>query len=97
MSTDNIQISANISTETKRQLEQYVRARGVKKGFIIESALLHHLRALAEIPEDAMIPPRIVVTRESGERLVARLASKPRPTKAMRELFNEDDQGRGDD
>ena len=97
MSTDSIQISANISPETKRQLEKYVRARGVKKGFIIENALLHHLRALAELPEDAMIPPRLVVTRESGERLVARLESEPRPTKVMRELFNEDGERHGDD
>lgn len=36
------QISANVSPETRDLLERYVRARGLKKGFVIEQALLHH-------------------------------------------------------
>ncbi len=42
----NPQISAHISEETKKRAEAYVNAYGVKKGFFIESALLHHLQAL---------------------------------------------------
>ncbi|WP_295390931.1 hypothetical protein [uncultured Thiodictyon sp.] len=84
------QISANISPETRDRLERYVRARGMKKGFVIEQALLHHLQAISEIPEDIVIPPRLVVTAASGERLLERLESQEAPNRAMRELFGED-------
>ena len=84
------QISVNISPETRDRLERYVRARGLKKGFVIEQALLHHLLALNELPEDALVPPRLVVTAESGERLLERLATREGPNRAMRELFAED-------
>jgi len=84
------QISANISPETRDRLERYVRARGLKKGFVIEQALLHHLQALNELPQDALIPPRLVVPAESGERLWERLATREGPNRAMRELFPED-------
>jgi len=83
------QISANISSETRDRLECYVRARGLKKGFVIEQALLHHLQALSELPENALVPPRLVVTAGSGERLLERLASREGPNSAMRELFAE--------
>ena len=84
------QISANISPETRDRLERYVRARGLKKGFVIEQALLHHLQALNELPEDAQVPPRLVVTAESGERLLERLATGEGPNRAMCELVGED-------
>jgi hypothetical protein len=59
----------------------------VKKGHLIEEALLHHLQALRELPADIVIPPRLVVTRASFEKL-AELARKPRkPTKALRDLM----------
>ncbi len=87
---DVTQISANISPETRDRLERYVRARGMKKGFVIEQALLHHLQAINEIPEDIVIPPRLVVTAASGERLLERLESQEAPNRAMRELFGED-------
>ncbi len=81
------QISAFISESTKAQLEQYAEAHGVKKGYLVEVALLHHLQALRELPSDIVIPPRITVTPESYEQ-VAALVEKPRkPTKAMRDLL----------
>ncbi|MCU0836422.1 MAG: ribbon-helix-helix domain-containing protein [Chromatiaceae bacterium] len=90
------QISAHISPETRERLERYVRARGLKKGFVIEQALLHHLQALNELPEDALIPPRLVVTAESGERLLERLAKGEEPNPALRELFAEELEPPGD-
>lgn len=84
------QISAHISPETRERLERYVRARGLKKGFVIEQALLHHLQALNELPEDTLIPPRLVVSTESGERLLERLAKEEEPNQALRELFAEE-------
>ena len=45
-----MQISAEISEGTKRLLERYSRAHGVKKQFLIESAVLHHIQALEALP-----------------------------------------------
>lgn len=81
------QISAYISAATKQQVERYAEAHGVKKGHLVEEALLHHLQALRELPADIVIPPRLTVTGASFE-AVAGLVKKPRkPTKAMRDLM----------
>ncbi|MCL4206621.1 MAG: hypothetical protein KJ000_29410 [Pirellulaceae bacterium] len=83
------QISANISVETKQRMEQYVRAHGMKESHLIETALLHHLRALDELPEDIVIPPVLKVTHESGERLLQRLETPSAPSAAMKALFDD--------
>lgn len=81
------QISAYISQATKEQVERYADAHGVKKGHLVEEALLHHLQALRELPADIVIPPRIVLTAQSFE-TVSKLVKKPRrPTKALRDLM----------
>ena len=83
------QISANISPETRELLERYVLIHGVKKSHLIEMAVLHHLKALDEIPADLHIPPEIEITRQSGEKLAESIAKPKRPTKAMRELYRD--------
>jgi len=95
MATSPSQISAHVSAETKALVERYTRAHGIKKGFLIETALLHHLEALQEIPADVIIPPRLVVSRASGEALVDRLATPSEPTPAMKKLFTEADDDDG--
>jgi hypothetical protein len=81
------QISAYISETTKEQVERYAEAHGVKKGFLVEEALLHHLQALRELPADIVIPPRLTITSQSFER-IAGFVKKPRkPTKALRDLM----------
>ena len=87
--TTNVQISAFISEETKTQVERFVASRGIKKAFLIETALLHHLQALREIPEDVMIPARLVLGSDSLERVADRLASDERPTDALKSLFED--------
>jgi len=84
----DIQISAHISEATRDLVERYADAHGMKKGALVEQALLHHLQALRELPADVIIPPQFELTAESFGR-VAALAAKPRkPNKAMRALFN---------
>ena len=85
-----VQISAEVSLTTKELLERYSKATGVKKGYLIEEALLRHLQALQELPMDIVVPARIVVSRVSGERLIERLASPARPTRKLRELMSGD-------
>ena len=84
------QISAPISNETKELLEQHVKATGVKKGHLIESALRYHLRALHDLPADVLVPPRLVLTRRSFEQVVKRLGSGGQPTSALRKLMRGD-------
>jgi hypothetical protein len=81
------QISAYISQATKEQVERYTEAHGVKKGQLVEEALLHHLQALRELPADIVIPPRLTVTARSFEAVVE-LVRKPRkPSKSLRDLL----------
>ena len=44
------QISALISDTTRDLMEKHVRQTGIKKGHLIEQALLHHLQALDQLP-----------------------------------------------
>jgi uncharacterized protein (DUF1778 family) len=88
--TRAIQISAPISPETKDLLEQHVKATGVKKGHLIESALRYHLRALHELPADVLIPARIVLTRQSFDEVIDRLRSPGQPTKELQDLMSGD-------
>ena len=82
------QISAQISDATRRLLERHVRRTGVKKGHLVEQALLHHLQAFDEIPAEYVVHPRIVVSRKTGEALLRR-AESTAPAAALRKLMRE--------
>lgn len=84
------QISALISETTRARLERHVRATGVKKGYLVEQALLHHLQALEELPADVIILPRVVITRESFEKVVNAMEHAV-PTQALRDLMRDGD------
>ncbi len=79
-----------ISSEIKERLERYARAHGLKKGFLIESALLHHISALESLPADVVVPPRLVVSRQTGEGILKQIAKPSEPTSAMKELFDDE-------
>jgi uncharacterized protein (DUF1778 family) len=83
----DVQISAFISDATKQELERFAEAHGLKKGHVIEDALLHHLQALKELPIDIVVPARILVSAEAFRRIVDRLERPRRPTAAMRGLM----------
>jgi hypothetical protein len=87
MTLQSTQISAHISDSTSSELENYVEARGLKKGYVIEQALRHHLRALRDLPADVIVPPQVVVSAETAEHLVDRMLKPRAPTPAMRALF----------
>ncbi|MBK8597112.1 MAG: hypothetical protein IPP07_17920 [Holophagales bacterium] len=88
-----VQISAHISEATKSALERFAEARGLKKGFVIEDAILHHLQALREVPEDLLVPVRLVVSEASLARIVGRVERPRRPTPAMRKLMKGSSRG----
>ena len=86
MST-NTQVSAYISEETKALVGAYTKSHGIKKAFLIEEALQHHLQALREIPEDLIIPSRLVLTSEAMAEIAERYTQDNQPTEALRALF----------
>jgi len=89
MTSKTVQISAVVSEGTKSRLERLTKATGLKKAWVIESALNHHMQALSQLPADVIIPARIVVDRETGQRILKRIAKPAKPTAAMRKLFAE--------
>ena len=83
------QVSAYISEETKAEIEAYVKRRGVKKAHLIEEALQHHLQALREIPEDLIIPARLVLSEKAMAQIAERITQEEQPTEALKALFRD--------
>ena len=83
------QISAQISLATKERLERFVRATGVTRTHVIEQALLHHLRALEELPAEAIVPTTLVLARESAERVREVVERPPEAPDDLRRLFDD--------
>ncbi len=83
------QISAYISDSTKELVDAYVKRKGIKKGFLLEEALLHYLQVLKTIPEDLIVPARLQLTENSMEQLADVLDSSPAPTQGLKDLMNE--------
>jgi hypothetical protein len=84
------QISAQISETTRELMERHVRRAGVKKGYLIEQALLHHLQALEELPTEYIVRPRLVVSVKTGAKLL-RSAKAAKPPPALRDLMRDGD------
>jgi hypothetical protein len=84
------QISALVSRTTRELLERHVRATGVKKGYLVEQALRHHLQALQELPADVIVHPKLVVTRQSGAAILKQLKTAE-PSGPLRELMRDRD------
>ncbi|MFZ0659403.1 MAG: hypothetical protein WBE78_14915 [Candidatus Binataceae bacterium] len=82
-----MQISAEISAGTRLLLERYSRSHGVKKQFLIENAVLHHIQALAELPAGVIIPPRLIVSAASGRKIAKLLTNRRKPSRKLVELM----------
>lgn len=87
MAAHHVQISAIVSEETRALLDEASEARGLKKGHVIEEALLHYLHALRELPSDVIIPSRLVLTEVSGRDVVEQVLHPREPTDAMKALM----------
>ena len=57
MAAEVSQVSAVIADTSRERLERFAKRHGVKKSRLIETAILHHLAALEELPADAVVPP----------------------------------------
>ncbi|TVR04973.1 MAG: hypothetical protein EA398_00750 [Deltaproteobacteria bacterium] len=81
------QISATLSEATKARLDRFTRSRGLKKNFVVEQALLHYMEARGELPDEALVPARLVVADDAFDRIAEDIAHPPAPTPALRELM----------
>lgn len=83
-------ISAYISKDTQGLVDAYTKKSGIKKSFLIEEALLHHLQALKEIPLDIMIPARITLSEQNMQQVIDVLTHPPEPNTALLDLMAND-------
>jgi uncharacterized protein (DUF1778 family) len=81
------QISATVSEATKEKLDRFTESHGLKKNFVVEQALLYFMEARRELPDEALVPTRLVLDNQAFDRVVALLESPPAPTQALRELM----------
>ena len=83
------QISATISASTKESLDRFTESRGLKKNFVVEQALLLYLGVRRELPDEALLPTRIVLEDAAFDRIARLLEAPPAPTPALRELMRD--------
>jgi uncharacterized protein (DUF1778 family) len=80
------QISATISEATRERLDQFTESHGLKKNFVVEQALLFFMEARRELPDEALVPSRLIVEDKAFDRIAELLANPPAPTLALRKL-----------
>ncbi|MBK8593711.1 MAG: DUF1778 domain-containing protein [Sandaracinaceae bacterium] len=85
--SEQSQISATISAATKERLDRFTESHGLKKNFVVEQALLYFMEARRELPDEALIPTRLVLDEKAFGRVVAMLESPPASTEALRKLM----------
>jgi uncharacterized protein (DUF1778 family) len=85
--SDQSQISATVSAATKEKLDRFTESHGLKKNFVVEQALLYFMEARRELPDEALIPTRLVLDDAAFDRIAALLEQRPAPTAALRELM----------
>lgn len=86
MSTQS-QISATISSATKEELDRFTESHGLKKNYVVEQALLFFMKARQELPDEALIPARIVLDDDAFDRIAAVVEQTPAPTRELRDLM----------
>lgn len=82
---------ATISEATKERFDRFTRSHRLEKNFVVEQALLYFMESRRELPDEALVPARLVVKDEAFDRIVELVESPPAPTKALRELMRGED------
>ena len=83
------QISAYISDDTKAELETYAKQHGMKKARVIEDALAHHLQALREIPNDVIIPAKLLLSEQSFADVLKHIDDDEKPSTELKVLLKD--------
>jgi uncharacterized protein (DUF1778 family) len=85
--SEQSQISATVSAATKERLDRFTEIHGLEKNYVVEQALLYFMDARRELPDEALVPSRLVLDDRAFERVVRLLERPPAPTDALRELM----------
>jgi len=85
------QISATISAATKEKLERFTDSHGLRKNYMVEEALLLFMQARSELPNEALIPARLVLENATFDRIVEAIESPAVPSLALRALVHGSD------
>jgi predicted transcriptional regulator len=89
--SDQSQISAMISAATKERLDHFTESHGLKKNYVVEQALLFFMEARRALPDEALVPARILLEEKVFDRLAEALHRPATPTNALRELMRGQD------
>jgi hypothetical protein len=84
-------LSATISDATIDRLDEFTESHGLKKNFVVEQALLYFMEARRELPDEALVPARLVVEDKAFDRIAEVVETPPAPTKALRKLMRGED------
>jgi hypothetical protein len=87
MAASSAHVSAIISAATKEKLDRFTEELGLKKNYVVEQALLYFMESRRELPDEALVPVRIVIDDEPFDRVVEQLQAPAAPTPALRELM----------
>lgn len=77
------QISATVSAATKEKMDRFTESHGLEKNFVVEQALLYFMEARRELPDEALVPTRLVIDDDAFDRIVELLESPPAPTAGL--------------
>lgn len=91
MSTRSVKLSAIISAAAKEKLDRFTEELSLEKSFVVEQALLYFMESRRELPDEALIPTRIVLDDDAFDRLVEHIEASAAPTPALRELMPRQD------
>jgi hypothetical protein len=87
VSEDQVQVSAYISHTSKKRLDEFARESGLKKGYILETALSQYIDAAEAIPAEYLTPSTIVVSNEDYDWMVDRMLHPEPPPEALKKLM----------
>ena len=85
--TDQSQISATVTAATKEKLDRFTERHGLKKNYVVEQALLYFMEARRELPDEALIPTRLILEDKAFDAIVDRLEHPAAPSAALKELM----------
>jgi hypothetical protein len=85
------QISVTISETTREKLDRFTERHGLEKNFVVEQALLYFMEARRELPDEALVPTRLLIDDRAFDRIAELVTSPLPPTRALRELMRGED------
>lgn len=82
-------ITAEISYDTKAEVETYLSKNSLSMDELLEAALQHYFEALKGIPENVVVPSKLVITQNSMREVINLLENKREPKDSLKRLMEE--------